>query len=123
MEVRRVYRELTPNVTYDDVHDGMVVHSGPPVVEKWFGQVRSRVISLIFPTFLQNCVCDSYVIVRKKRKERFSSRFYRYVFCYFPFKRILNTRLVCLRVNPTCKCSIVHPDSSFEELCAVYLLC
>jgi hypothetical protein len=41
----------------------------------------------------------------------------------FPFKRIWNTRAVYLRLNPTCMCSIVHPASSFEELCAVYLSC
>jgi hypothetical protein len=54
---------------------------------------------------------------------RFSSRLYRYVFCYFPFKRILNTRAVYLRLNPTCMCFIVHPVSSFKELCTVYLSC
>jgi hypothetical protein len=81
------------------------------------------------------CLYDAYkhTALYELRRTRFSSWFqrvqlrtldYRYVFkCYFLFKRILNTRAVYLCLNPTCMCSIVHPSSSFEELCTVYLPC
>jgi hypothetical protein len=53
MEVRRVSKRTN---THDDVHDGMVVHSGPPVDEHYYCQVTRH-----FPHLPHVLVVDQMV--------------------------------------------------------------
>ena len=42
--------------THDDVHDGMVVHNGPPVDEHYYGQVACHVPHLPHVLFVDQLV-------------------------------------------------------------------
>ncbi len=86
--------------------------------------------SSIFDRNVQGVFCVSYSFAqcftsvhetRKKEKEYLVHDFI-VIFYYFLLNRVLDTRSVYLRLNPTFMCSIVHPTYSFEDLCTVVMV-